>query len=251
MPFLFDLREPVNAWTHFAWMLLALPATVVLWQRSAGSRTRQLSLLVYGLSLAFCYGGSVLFHGVRLPESQLAIFDRLDHVGVYMLIAGSYTPLAWNLLRGWWRLGTLASTWVAACTGTVAVVAQGSPRTPLATSLYLVMGWAAIFCYLEMARYLPHRRLWPLVLGGILYSIGALINVLGWPVIRPGMLGAHELFHLFVMAGSFCHFWFMITVVASHKPAPLALVWCEKGITSLYGTARRSSANSRPRSASW
>jgi hemolysin III len=168
-----------------------------------------------------------------------------------MLIAGSYTPLAWNLLRGWWRLCTLAATWLAACAGTASVVAHGALRTPLATSLYLVMGWGAIFCYLEMARYLPHRRLRPLVLGGILYSVGALINVLGWPVIRPGVLGAHELFHLFVMAGSLCHFWFMITVVAAHQPAPLAPVWCEKGFASLYAPARRSSANRRPRSASW
>jgi hemolysin III len=215
--FLFAFREPVNAWTHLTWLLLALPGTLFLWQRGAGNRARQFTLLIYGLSLVFCFSGSVLFHSARLPRLQLDGLDRLDHIGIYVLIAGSYTPLAWNLLQGRWRWGTLLVTWLATVAGIALVLAFGVLRPTLSTCLYLLMGWGAIFCYIELARGLAHERLRLLVLGGLLYSVGAAINVLKWPVLWPHVLEAHELFHLFVMAGSLAHFWFMLTVVA---PSP-------------------------------
>lgn len=207
-------REPVSAWTHFAWLLLALPATAFLWKRGAGNRARQFSLLVYGLSLAFCYLGSVLFHSVRLPRPQLEGFDRLDHIGIYVLIAGSYTPLAWNLLSGLWRWGTLLASWCSTALGTVVIASFGVLPPIPSTVTYLAMGWGAIFCYLEISRGMSHRRLWLLILGGVLYSLGAVLNILHWPVIWPHVFGSHELFHVFVMAGSLAHFWFMVTVVA-------------------------------------
>ena len=108
----FDLREPVSAWSHCAGLLLALPGILLLWRRSGGDPAKRLSLLVYGLSLAFCYAASTLYHGLRLPADRLAAFDRLDRVGIFALIAGSYTPLAWGLMRGRWRWGTLATVWV-------------------------------------------------------------------------------------------------------------------------------------------
>ena len=101
----FDFREPVSAWTHFAGLMLAVPGTLILLGRSGGEPGKRLSLLVYGLSLIFCYAASTLYHGVRLPADRLAAFIRLDSVGIFALIAGSYTPLAWNLMRGRWRAG--------------------------------------------------------------------------------------------------------------------------------------------------
>src|SRR4051794_1658091 len=103
------LREPVSAWTHFAGLVLAVPGTLVLWRRGGGEPGKRLSLLVYGLSLIFCYAASTLYHGVRLPPRGVAAFARLDSVGIFALIAGSYTPLAWNLMRGRWRSWTLAA----------------------------------------------------------------------------------------------------------------------------------------------
>src|SRR4051794_31665878 len=99
----FDFREPVSAWTHCAGLLLAIPGTLILWRRGGGDPGKRLSLLVYGLSLIDCYAASTLYHGVRLPPDRVAAFARLDSVGIFALIAGSYTPLAWNLLRGPWR----------------------------------------------------------------------------------------------------------------------------------------------------
>ena len=98
---LFDLREPVSAWSHCAGLLLALPGTLLLWRRSGGDQpAKRLCLLVFGLSLAACYAASTLYHALRIPAHRLALFDRLDRIGTFVLIVGMCTPLAWSLMRG-------------------------------------------------------------------------------------------------------------------------------------------------------
>src|SRR5690349_19784451 len=109
---LLDLREPFNAWSHGAGLLLAIPGTLLLWRRSRSDLGKRLSLVVYGLGLAFCYAASALYHGVRVPGDRLAAFDRLDRAGIFVLIAASYTPMAWALMRTRWRQGTLAAVWL-------------------------------------------------------------------------------------------------------------------------------------------
>ena len=209
----FDFRDPVSAWTHFAGLMLAIPGTMVLGRRSNGEPGKQLSLLVYGLSLIFCYAASTLYHGVRLPTGRLAAFVRLDSVGIFALIAGSYTPLAWNLMRGRWRAWTLAAVWVTAVTA-IALIAAGRRFSPaLGTCVYLGMGWGVVVCYARIARVVSHRALLPVVVGGLFYSLGAVLNVLRWPTLWPGIFGVHDLFHLFVIAGSLTHYWFILKVV--------------------------------------
>jgi hemolysin III len=214
-----DPREPVNSWTHGAGLLLSLIGILLLWRRSGGVPAKRLSLLVYGLSLASCYAASVLYHGVRLPSEGIAVFDRLDRIGIYVLIAGSYTPLACNLMQGRWRWGTLATVWFLAAAATIQLSVWGRLPPVLSSCLYLGMGWGVVLCYSELARVVSHRALLPLVAGGLCYSVGAVFNLLGWPVLWPGVFRSHELFHLFVMAGSLAHFWFMLKfVVPSHGP---------------------------------
>jgi hemolysin III len=208
-------REPVSAWTHCSWLLLSIPATMLLWRRGDGDRARRLSLLVFGVSLAVCYAGSTLFHAVRLAPSWIQWFDALDHIGIFVLIAGSYTPVAWNLLHGTLKWGTLVTAWAAAMIGTAMLLACGVFSVFWSTFFYLLMGWGAVICYVELARVHSHRTLSPLMLGGILYSLGAVMNLANWPNFWPGVFGPHELFHLFVMAGSAAHFVFMLDVVAS------------------------------------
>jgi len=210
-----DPREPVNTWTHGAGMLLALPATWLLWRRSRGAPALvRLSLLVYGLSLAFCYTASTLYHGLRLTAERLAVYDRLDRIGIFALIAGSYTPLAWCLMRGRWRRWTLAVVWTVAATAT-ALIAAGRHFSPvLATCVYLGMGWGAVVCYSQIAHVVSHRALVPVFVGGLFYSVGAVLNLLHWPALWPGVFGAHELFHFFVLAGSLAHYLFILKVVA-------------------------------------
>ncbi len=208
-----DLREPVSAWSHCAGLMLAFPGTLLLWRRIAGDRGKQLALLVYGLSLAFRYSASTHYHGVRLPAARIAAFARLDGVGIFALIAGSYTPLAWCLMRDRWRRWTLAVVWTVAATATI-LIAAGRHFSPLlSTCVYLGMGWGVVVCYSQIAQVVTHSALVPIVVGGLYYSVGAVLNLLHWPALRPGVFGAHELFHLFVLAGSLAHYLFILKVV--------------------------------------
>lgn len=213
-------REPLSTWTHLAGLLLAIPGLILLWRRGAGDHAKQLSLLVYGLTLFFCYAASTLYHDVRLPATRIAAFARLDGVGILALIAGTYTPLAWCLMKGSWRRWTLAVVWGVATTATM-LIATGRHFSPvLANALYLGLGWGAVACYSEIAKVVPHRALLPIVAGGLFYSVGAVLNFLHWPVLVPGILGAHELFHLFVLAGSAAHYQFILRVVAPFPHGP-------------------------------
>lgn len=213
-------REAVSTWTHFAGLLLAIPGTLILLKRSRGDNAKRLSLLIYGLTLMFCYTTSTIYHGVRVPPSGIRPFARLDGVGIFALIAGTYTPMAWCLLGRTWRRWTLAVVWGVALTSTAVIATGRQFSIVLATSLYLGMGWGAIACYVEIARGVSHRTLLPIVLGGVFYSVGAVINLVHWPDLYPGTFGYHELFHLFVLAGSFAHYFFILKFVVPFVPVP-------------------------------
>ncbi len=208
-----NFREPVSAWTHGVGLLLAVFGAVVLVRRSGGDVGKRVSLLVYGLSLIFCYAASTLYHGVRVGEDRVGVYMRVDSVGIFALIAGSYTPLAWNLMRGTWRYCTLGAVWGTAAVSAV-MIASGRPFSPVVgTCVYLGMGWGIVVCYARVARVVSHRAMVPIVVGGVFYSVGAVLNVMHWPNLWPGVFGAHELFHLFVMAGSLAHYMFLLCVV--------------------------------------
>jgi hemolysin III len=228
---LFDLREPVNAWSHGTGMMLALLVTWILWKRCATlhgcrqlglrawhsstryQRNKAIGSVVFGLSLILCYAVSAAFHAVRIHGDRLNWLQRLDHVGIYLLIAGTYTPVALALMRRIWAWGTLTTVWTAALVCAGRVWCGGVLPMSVSTVVYLTMGWGALLCYCEMVRGYSHKALAPLPAGGVLYSIGAIINLARWPVVLPGFFGSHELFHFFVMAGSTCHIYFMLRVV--------------------------------------
>ncbi len=202
-------REPLSALTHGIGAILAVPGTIYLYRRSIGCRlAKRLSLVIFGLSLILCYAASTAFHVVNMR--WFAIFDRLDRVGIFVLIAGTYTPLAWVLLRGGWRKATLTLVWSITAIASSLLAFGGPLSIAWMTGLYVGMGWGVIACYAELAKVVSHRDLFPLVLGGLLYSVGAVINVLHWPVIWPGVFGSHELFHVFVIGGSLAHYDLML-----------------------------------------
>jgi len=235
---LFDLREPINAWSHGAGMVLALPVTWALWKKCAGTNNcgnpgqasrslpyqgmKALCLLVFGISLILCYGMSAVFHAVQLSGEPLVRLQRLDHMGIYLLIAGTYTPVAWSLMRGSWWWGTLTTVWTVAFICAARVWCGSVMPMWVSTLTYLAMGWGALFCYFELAKTYSHRTLLPLPLGGMFYSVGAVLNLAKWPALFPGVFAAHELFHFFVIAGSACHIFFMHDVVVP-SPEPAAL----------------------------
>jgi len=218
-----DFREPVSAWTHFTWLVLSLPATVILLRLARGDLLKRIGFSVFGVTCAACFGGSWLYHAV--PESIAEPFHAFDHVAIYLFIAGTVTPVALVVLRGRWRVSLLSAIWILAASGVVTRLTAGLSISK-ATLLYLAMGWLGLMTYFELARRLTHARLRWLWIGGVVYTVGAVINTLHWPVFAPGVFESHELFHLFVMAGSSAHVWFMLAVVApfSRPAATVGLV---------------------------
>jgi hemolysin III len=209
-----DFREPVSAWTHFAWMVLAVPATWVLWRLGRGSLHKRVGGAIFGFTLAFCYAGSFLYHSV--PAAVARPFNTVDHIGIYLLIAGTVTPIGLIVLDGRWRLGLVWGIWVLALAG-ITLSLTLRPSILQLTIYYLIMGWIGCLAYFELARRLPRGALRPMWLGGVCYTAGAVLNSLHWPVLLPGVVESHEVFHLFVMAGTACHYYFMAFAVLPYQ----------------------------------
>ncbi len=207
-----ELREPASALTHGLGCLLAIAGTFVLWRRAGHGRGPRFSLLVFGVCMIVCYALSTRYHGAIAPEERVLQLRRFDHVGIYLLIAGTYTPIAFGLLQGRWRRLTLLVAWMSAGLGTGVMLFLGLLPCWASTLIYLGLGGGAVLICVELRRRHPRRWLAPIVWGGVFYSVGAMINLAKWPDLWPGAFGAHDLFHLFVMAGSFSHYRFMLGV---------------------------------------
>jgi len=204
-----ELRQPVSSLTHASWFLLAIPLTLLLCRLAQGDRVKQVGFLIYGLCLTFCYAGSALWHA--FPETHL--LAALDYAGIFALIAGTTTPVLLVVLRGGWRWTSLVGIWVVAACGIVLSAYHEELPVRVFTLLYLGMGWGMCFSYFQLTRILSHRNMFLILLGGLLYSIGAILNWAKWPVLLTGWVGPHEVFHLFVMVGSLTHFVFMVTIL--------------------------------------
>ena len=213
------IREPANTWTHFAGMLAAIPATAALLRLCRGDRVKFWGMLIYGISLILCFGSSALFHAVPAEDSEPFII--LDHLAIFILIAGTVTPIGMILLRGWARFVLLAAIWGMAAVGITMRLCFDSPLA-VRTGLYLAMGWIGCSLYFQLVRRLSHAKVVSLWLGGVFYSVGALIN-LTWTQFPPELsflFGPHEVFHVFVLAGSACHYYFMIAVMIPYRRMP-------------------------------
>lgn len=210
------LREPVNSLTHFAGILLSVAGLVALITLSAGETWRTVSFAIYGGALILLYTASTLLHGLRVGPRSLRRLRIFDHAAIFVLIAGSYTPIALvtlqqgNAVWGWALFG---GAWGIAALGVVFKLFWLEAPRWLSTALYLLMGWLALVAIVPIVQTLPTGGILWLVLGGLFYSVGAVIYGLKKPDWFPGLLGYHELWHLFVLAGSACHFVMMLLYV--------------------------------------
>ena len=211
------LRDPVNGLTHLVGGLLASAGLIVLLAKAASTgRVDQLVAFgVFGLSLVALYAASALYHLLPLSPSGVARLRRLDHVAIFVLIAGTYTPFCLLALQGGWRWGLLALVWALALCGVLLkVLWMGGPRW-LSVVLYLGMGWVAVVAAPALLQAVPVGGMAWVLAGGLIYSVGALVYGFKRPNPIPGVFGFHELWHLFVVAGSACHFWAVLRFVAT------------------------------------
>ena len=215
--FVFDPREPISTWTHALGALLAFPTAIWLWRLCVGDQTRRLSFAVFGAGMFGCYAASTMYHGVQGSGNEIAFFITVDRVGIFGLIAATYTPILCVVFRGWARAFSLAFVWGYAALCIYIYVYHGTPRALINIALYLGMGWGGILFYFEAERRLTRWAMLPLVVGGLCYSVGAVINFAGWPNPVDNVFGNHEIFHLFVMAGTASHIYFMAQVIAPFR----------------------------------
>ena len=212
------IREPGSALTHFIAMLLALCAAVPLLVRAAvHSGVKSLTAMtVFMISMVLLYAASTIYHSVNCSGRILRIFRKMDHMMIFILIAGTYTPVCLLTLPKPSGLMLLAAVWGIALVG---IFIKGfwitCPKW-FSSVLYIAMGWSCLSVLGQLFSLLPlHAFLW-LLAGGLIYTAGGIIYPLRLPLFdaRHPMFGLHEIFHLFVMAGSLCHFVFMFCYLA-------------------------------------
>lgn len=203
------IREPVNGLTHGIGAILAIVGLVVLLYRAhlAASISHMVAFSIFGASMVLLYTASSLYHSLHVKERTLILFQKLDHSMIYVLIAGSYTPVCLIVLEGPWKWGLFITVWALAILGIIKkFMSMNSPRW-ISTLLYLGMGWMGIIIFPTLYEKLPLAFLGWIILGGIAYTVGAVIYGLKKPNFVPGWFGHHELWHLFVLTGTFSHFW--------------------------------------------
>jgi len=210
------LREPVNSLTHGVGALLSIAGLVVLLALSQGEPWRMVSFAVYGASLILLYTASTLYHALHVGERLERAMKRFDHIAIFLLIAGTYTPITLITLQGpqaAWGWSIFGVVWGFALLGIIFKLLWLSAPRWLSVGLYLLMGWLAAVAFVPMAQAMSLGGLVWLLLGGAFYTVGAVIYALKRPNLLAGVFGYHELWHLFVLAGSISHFVMMLKYV--------------------------------------
>ena len=200
------LREPVNSLTHWAGAILALAGLIALLIVGWGTPLKVVSLIIYGVSLIFLFSASATYHMVQVKDKALEIFRKVDHAAIYCLIAGTYTPFCINAFTGFWQWGMLSIIWSLAIIGIVIkVFIIRSPRW-LNAGIYVAMGWLCVGASGQLLAALPAWVLTWLIIGGVIYTLGAVVYSTKMFNFVPGVFGFHEVWHIFVLLAAAAHF---------------------------------------------
>ncbi len=203
------LREPVNSISHGAAAIASIAGLTFLIIASSlkGSAWHIVSFTIFGSTLVMMFTSSALYHGLKVSGGKLAILRRIDHIMIFLLIAGTYTPICLLPLRGYWGWSIFGFVWSLAFTGIIIKVFFMNVPRLVSTLIYLVMGWICIVAIYPIITSLQAVSIAWLVAGGFFYTIGAVIYTLKKPDLFPNIFGFHEIWHIFVIVGSSCHFW--------------------------------------------
>jgi hemolysin III len=200
------MQNPVRGFLHGAAAVLSVVALVVLAIKTNDSPLKMWSMIVFGLSLVALYTTSSLYHSIAWQEKWRARLQRLDHSMILVLVAGSWTPMAINLLEGTWRIVTLSVVWGSALVGIIQKWFFSSVRIWFTITLAVSMGWFALIPLSAMTRQIGMTAIGLLVLSGAMYTVGMVMFASQRPKMFPRIFSYHELFHVLVVAGSVTHF---------------------------------------------
>ena len=216
--------EPISSWTHLLAAGCSLIGFFFLYTRGHGNPIRVVSLALFTFCMVFLFSMSGVFHLLDPRGSARLVLQRLDYAGIWVMIAGTFTPIHTILFRGVWRWGVLLGVWLVAIVGLVLQVVffKDFPEW-LALTLFLGLGWVGLISMLRFSvKFRGSASIKLMVAGAVLYSLGAIIDFMRGPVLWPGIFGAHEMFHVFVMLAAFCFWWFIFEW--SHYPVSNCLV---------------------------
>lgn len=209
------LREPMNGLTHCLGAVFAAIGAILLIIRVAAPPLpwHIVCFAIFGTAMVLLYTASTLYHWLPLSPAGQKVWRRIDHCMIFVYIAATYTPICLLALGGAWGWSLFGTAWGVALFGVfVKLYWLHAPRW-LSTSLYVGMGWMVLVGIYPLVQSLPTPALWWLVAGGVCYTLGAVIYACKWPNLCR-WLGFHELFHIFVMAGSLCHYVVMYSYVS-------------------------------------
>ena len=213
------VKDFMSGLTHCIGAALSLVGLVILIIFAAinGDAFDVVSFTLFGTGLLLSYLFSTLYHWLNISEKGLNVFRKFDHIMIYVLIATSYTPVCLGSLRGPWGWSIFGVVWGFAVLGIIfSAIWIKIPRT-ITTAIYLVMGWIVLIALVPLIKVYKQANLlyslsW-LAIGGIFYTIGAIIYAFKWPKKKFKQFGFHEIFHIFVMLGSACQYWFILNYI--------------------------------------
>ncbi len=202
-------EEKISFYTHFFGAISALVGLAFLIHLSFGNSNFMIISFVYGLSVFFLFSASSLYHALKKAENEISFWRKLDHVAIFFMIAGSYTPICYMFLDGYWQVGAIVLQWTLVFLGLLfKLFFLNAPRF-LNTSVYLMMGWMAIVLMKMLYSSMSILSFVLLMAGALAYTVGAVIYGLKKPILFSGRFGFHEIFHVFILIGAALHF-FMI-----------------------------------------
>ena len=204
------IKEPGSAITHFIGMLMAIFAAVPLLIKAAHepSRIYIISLAIYAASLILLYAASTTYHTFDISQKVNTVLKKIDHMMISVLIAGSYTPVCLIVLKGKTGIILLSIVWAIAIAGILIKAFWVYCPKWVSSVLYIGMGWTCVLAFTQILNNMSPAAFGWLLAGGIIYTVGGVIYALKLPIFnnRHKNFGSHEIFHLFVMGGSACHF---------------------------------------------
>ena len=199
------IREPFNGLSHLAGAITAFFGGIALLIVGWTGTVRIISVIIYLISLITMFSASATYHLTQAKPRFQEILRKLDHSAIFLLIAGTYTPFCMNAFTGFWRWGFLSTIWGIAVIGIIIKIFYIRAPRWLNAGIYVLMGWISILAARQMAG-LPIGALVWLIVGGVIYTLGAVVYATRMFNFVPGKFGFHEVWHLFVIAGALAHY---------------------------------------------
>jgi hemolysin III len=198
-------QEKVSFYSHFIGVLAAIFGAAWLIYTVRLSSAHMVVAMVYGLSVILLFSASAAYHGLKQKDDEISVWRKLDHIAIFVMIAGSYTAVCYVYLSGYWKWSIIIFQWALVLAGFFLKFFYIKAPRYFSTVIYLFMGWIGIIPIKELLTTMPPNALFYLFTGGISFTLGAILYAIEKPVFSP-WFGFHEIFHLFVLLGAFFHY---------------------------------------------